>query len=128
MAPQHHAANRHASPNRHVSGTNAAIRRYAFVRQEVHAAFEFVALSLSCTLPMLLEETRRRGLSDDDVRTVLTIDEQDVERGIESDMHLRCFRSNAGTLYLTRDTAARNDAASSFEAFVELWRKGSRRD
>ena len=62
------------------------------------------------------------------MRTVLTIDEQDVERGIESDMHLRCFRSNAGTLYLTRDTAARNDAASSFEAFVELWRKGRRVD
>lgn len=88
------------------------------VRAQVHAAFDEVALSYSCTLPTLLQATRRLGLQDNDVRTILVLDELDEQDGVESDRHFRCYRSNTGVLHLTRDTAAPNERASVLEVFV----------
>ncbi len=89
-------------------------------RAEVHVAFNRVALSMSCTLPMLLAETRARGIADDDVRTVLAIEETEAAGGQGSDMHFQCFRSNAGVFYITRDTGPNNQLATSAEGFAEL--------
>jgi len=97
-------------------------QRYAAVRKQVHEAFDHVALSLSCTLPMLLGETRSRGIKDDDVRNILAADETEAASRLGSAMRLQCYRSNAGVLYITRDTAPDNQQASSFDAFAELWR------
>ncbi len=90
------------------------------IRSQVHSAFDYVALSLSCTLSMLLQETRARGISDDDVRYVLACDERDAASGLGTDTHFQCFRSNAGQIYITRNTGPTNFLASSFEAFAQL--------
>lgn len=95
---------------------------YATVREEIHRAFDHVALSMSCTLPMLLAATRARGIKDEDVLSVLTLDELSAADGEESDMHLHCYRSGAGVLYITRDTAAPNRRARVYEGFARLWR------
>lgn len=90
----------------------------ATIRATVHAAFDHVALSLSCTLESLLQETRTRGLLDDDVRKILEVDEAESLGGHDSDMHLLCYRSNAGVVYVTRDTAAENEPVSTTTAFA----------
>ncbi len=90
------------------------------IRTQVHQAFDFVALSLSCTLEMLLEETRARGIADDDVAYVLACDERDAASGCGTDMHFQCFRSNVGRIYITRNTGPTNFLATSFEAFAQL--------
>ncbi len=90
------------------------------IRNQVHEAFDFVALSLSCTLEMLLEETRARGIPDTDVSYVLACDERDAASGCGTDMSFQCFRSNAGRIYITRNSGPSNFLASSFEAFAEL--------
>ncbi len=90
------------------------------IRTQVHEAFDLVALSLSCTLEMLLEETRARGIPDNDVAYVLACDERDAASGCGTDMHFQCFRSNVGRIYITRNTGPNNFLASSFEAFAEL--------
>ncbi len=90
------------------------------LRDQVHAAFDRVALSLSCTLPMLLEETRRRGIADDAVSEVLLADETAAAGGTGTDMHFQCYRSNAGVFYITRDTGPTNQLATSTEGFAEL--------
>lgn len=95
----------HSMPGPHADSSDDS----AAIRNAVHAAFDHVALSLSCTIPMLIEETRRRGIADEDVRRILEEDEAEANEGIESDMHLLCYRSNAGVPYVTRDTAAGNE-------------------
>lgn len=94
---------------------------YDHVRAQLDAAFDHVALSFSCTLPMLLEETRARGLNDDDIRHLLSLDELDFGTDASTDQHYHCARSNAGTPYITRDTAPVNEPISSFELFTEFW-------
>ena len=93
------------------------------IRNQVHEAFDFVAYSLSCTLEMLLEETRARGIPDTDVCYVLACDERDAASGCGTDMHFQCFRTNAGRIYITRNTGPSNFLASCFEAFAELGQK-----
>lgn len=90
------------------------------IRVAIHDAFEHVALSMSCTLPMLLKETRRRGIADDDVRRLLSQEETEMACRRGSDMHFQCFRSRDGVFYVTRDTGSRNRLASSAEGFAEL--------
>lgn len=102
--------------------TDESLRAYAHLCEQIHAAFDHVALSMSCTVAMLLEETRSRGLKDSDVCNVLSLDALNSAAGEYSDMHFECGRSNAGVLYITRDTAARNDRTFAFEAFAEALR------
>jgi len=45
------------------------------IRDQVHEAFEHVAMGNGCTLPMLLEETQERGIADNDVRHVIQCEE-----------------------------------------------------
>lgn len=89
-------------------------------RAAIHDAFNRVALSLSCTLPMLLEETRRRGIADEDVRRLLSEEETEMACSRGTEMHFQCFRSDAGVFYITRDTGPRNQLASAAEGFAEL--------
>ncbi len=96
------------------------------IRSQVHEAFDFVALSLSCTLEMLLVETRARGIPDNDVAYVLACDERAAATGRGSDSHFQCFRTTSGRIYISRDTGPDNFLATSFEAFAELGRQGDR--
>lgn len=92
----------------------------AVIREQIHHAFDHVALSLSCSLIMLLQETRSRGIYDDSVQHILTLDTAAAASGGESDMHLQLFRSNAGVTYVTRNTAPPNERVSPVAAFTEL--------
>ena len=97
------------------------------IRTQVHEAFDFVAYSLSCTLEMLLEETRARGIPDTDVAYVLACDERDAATGCGTDMHFQCFRTTAGRIYISRNSGPNNFLATSFEAFSELGELNARR-
>lgn len=92
----------------------------------MHQAFDHVALSLSCALADLLAETRARGLPDGEVCRVLARHEAEARHGRPSEMHLLCCRSHAGTVYVTRDTAAGNEPVRAVEAFDEVLRGESR--
>lgn len=74
------------------------------LRDSVHSAFEHVALNFSCTLPMLLGETRKRGISDEDVREVIGEDEVHAAEMLNNTRRLQCFRSAAGVPFINRDT------------------------
>lgn len=87
-------------------------------RIQIHAAFDRVALSLSCSLASLLRETRTRQIPDEAVRALLAGDEADARNGHTTDVQLLCYISNAGTIYITRDTAAHNEPLATKDAFT----------
>lgn len=93
---------------------------HVLTRVAIHEAFEHVALGMACTLPMLLQETRRRGVADNDVRRLLSEEETEMACRQGTEMHFQCFRSRAGVFYVTRDTGPRNRLASAAEGFAEL--------
>lgn len=90
----------------------------AVIREQIHQAFDRVALSSSCGLSMLLTETRRRGIYDHSVKHLLELDEAATASSEETDMHLRLFCSNAGVIYVARNTAPSNERVSTCKAFT----------
>ncbi len=87
------------------------------IRDQVHDAFDHVGMGLSCLLPVLLKETRERGIHDDDVKGIIQSDEYYGVNG--NGFH--CERTAQGVGFVTVSSgggACR--MASANELFAEL--------
>ncbi len=90
------------------------------VRDQVHDAFERVAMGSSCTLPMLLVETRSQCIDDQEVRDIISSDETNLSCQMGNDRQFRCCRTQSGQLYIERDSGVGNRIASVFELFAAV--------
>ena len=81
----------------------------------VDGAFRHVCMDFACKLETLLAETRRRGLTDAEVKAVLQESESDIcgER-------YSAWRTGAGELFLQHDNGVNHIVASVNELFMEL--------
>ena len=93
------------------------------IDKQVHEAFDYVALGAACTLPMLLDETRKRGVDDDDVLEVLSNDETLLSFHMGNDKRFRCCRNDRGDLFIERDSGVNARLASAYELFAEVKRQ-----
>ena len=82
----------------------AVDQRAESIADRVHDAFEHVAFCSVCTLPMLLEETRARGIDDDDVRDLISDEESNLSFQCGGDRQFRCCRSAKGEFFIERDS------------------------
>lgn len=93
----------------------------AAIREMVNQAFELIATNFSCFLPDLLRETRRLGVSDEDVRQLFSHDETLIAEycGTE-DFEYQCWRNASGKSFVTRSNGVDSMHASVNELFMEL--------
>ena len=88
----------------------------------VHEAFDAISMGCVCTLADLLTETRRRGLSDSDVKEVIQDDELNLSFKLGDEHQFRCCRTSRGVAYIERDNGSTDGVtlASAAELFAEL--------
>ena len=108
------------TPERGTSSESSPTRQQV-VRKLMNESFEAVATDFNCSLPDLLTETRRRGVTDKEVRHEISEDETCLAQqcGTE-DCEFQCWRNSRGIGYIGRSNGASQSLASIGELFGEL--------
>lgn len=101
---------------------SGAADREQFISEQIEAAWEHVCLGFSANLLTLLVETRRRGLTDAEVKDYLQENES------EHDEDFRGWRSGSGEPFLARNEGSFDTVASVNELFQELAEDGELQD
>lgn len=103
------------------TSSEASPTREQTVRKLMNEAFEAVATDFNCLLPELLTETRRRGVTDEEVRHEISEDETCLAQqcGTE-DCEFQCWRNARGVGYIARTNGTSQSLASIGELFGEL--------
>lgn len=99
-----------------------AADREQFISEQIESAWNHVCLGFSANLLTLLVETRKRGLTDAEVKDYLQENES------EHDEDFRGWRSGSGEPFLARNEGSFETVASVNELFRELADDGELQD
>ena len=91
------------------------------LHERIHEAFYSVAFGSTCTLPVLLAETRRLGISDEEVHETISKDETTMATHCDTNRpYLQCFRNRQGVCFLETTEGGFGKLASINELFQDL--------